>query len=239
MKRYRKLPLVIGSLSAIALGTVGFSAWIITGGTANGDTGNISVTAGAVDDQRMSLSIKDIDETGIKFEPRESDKGPIYYDGYNKEDLDFNFTITIKNSVANVTSVATYLKKVTISYKNDLSSEFKQLVDENYVTTPIPFEGGCVLNDTEINEALKIESGKVITRENLTFTFVTSSDSRDLDIICNLKYGWGSQFGNKAPNQCLMDHEKNLSDVLSELNYIRETLTAEGKTFALEVNVNK
>ena len=97
-------------LASVALGSVGFAAWVVSG-TTNPITNNVTTTVGEISDQRITMTAT-VNEGAVAFDSKESAVGPIT-STENKEDLIFSIDYTL-TAGAGLTSGAQATWAVTL-----------------------------------------------------------------------------------------------------------------------------
>ena len=79
-------------LASVALGSVGFAAWVVSGTTVSAPN-SVSASVGTISDERITMTAEVKDST-VAFESKTSDVGPIT-STENKEDLIFSIGYTL------------------------------------------------------------------------------------------------------------------------------------------------
>lgn len=179
MKKSRKSKIVLFSvlgLATVSLATVGFASWVISEVTPS-DPSNITVSAGSVVDNSLSVSISS-SELVVRFDNNNAANG--FGNNDNKtEDLEFSFTSTITGS-----GTISGLK-----YKFTFDGDFKtELISANYVTSFASADEFTVSTTSEV-------TGATLQNES-TITY----DSNSKAFTSRFKFGWGSVFGGDNPS---------------------------------------
>ena len=199
INNFKKVPLFIGTLSALSLLSVGFSSWIITGATTSSDISNITFSSEEVIDQRMSLSISDLDDS-ISFDCKKDDiTPPIAFTGTgNGEDLQFGFKLKLTNAFLNVAennfvrnnwfNGLTFKMEVNDSTKTDTNvGLYQDAINKHYFVQPL-------------NEVLQIDT---FAKSHLIgsgyYSYTCKNNNHDLDLDIKFTFKWGEAFNNSNP----------------------------------------
>lgn len=208
MKR-KTITLVIYMLVCISLVSVGFAAWVITGGDNTQATGN--VTASTVTDKSLHTSETVTFVSGkqnINFgSPIDESGNAINNDATNWFQFDtadpenlvaiYYFDLWVGNGTENDASIASTVKQVKLTYTD---SAVDSLISSNYVKAPVfsawwgdGTEGSpCVTPTEEAGFATALKTA-------LTTTESTAVSSSSVKIYIKIEYDWGSVFNKKNP----------------------------------------
>ncbi len=231
MKKARKSKFVIGGvalLSCVALAGVGYSSWVITS-TINSKTGNVSVTAADVKDNRITIG--DITVNGsYSFGP--STGGTLITatdSNESEEDLSASFSFTV--------SWASTLSKsydITLALASDKkhgeTDALAYAVDSaKYLTAP----ASGLIGDTGITIATVSSSGVTAnsySEGNLTVEVSTVTTS-SATVTVTAAFGWGTYFDSKNPVN-LSDSTK-LNDYITGLQWLNTNLNEAEFTYTV------
>lgn len=183
MKR-RSLTLLVCLLACLALGSVGFAAWVITNDANASDTGTIRVDV--VKDARLSISAEIVEGEPIIFGSKTPADG-LAHNWMKYEQtvdsglaLDENLTSVIKIVIGNFD----YVDKLTITLSEDGSDHYNEALAKNYVAA-LP---QITMTAAEL-KALAEE------KDDDNNTLVGS----ELTVYLDINFAWGSAFGGKNP----------------------------------------
>lgn len=198
------------SLAAVALGTIGFSTWIISAKNATKDV-TLNVTVGDVEDQRLTFSafVGDAanptsgnmvnlafdatqDSTGSITSSQDMEKMSFYYSltiGRSSTDTDVNFTTDATNIIDNISITLT-----------DSGSFLSNLITSKYIVAPV----------TTLGQAQPlVESENFTTPSDVYYddeahsyiktSYSTTVSSETIKITGQIGFGWGLAFGNDNP----------------------------------------
>lgn len=220
MKR-KSLTLLVCLLACLALGSVGFAAWVITNDANAQDTGTIRVDV--VKDARLSISAEITEGEQIIFGAKEKD--PLVANNWMKYEetndggtlLNENLKATIKLVIGNFD----YVDTLTITLTEDTSAFYAQAKALGYV--------GELPVITKTYEELKDIANEASDDLN---EIVDGTLTVYLDIV----FEWGTTFGGKNPIDYYnaQDYSDTLGDdsitKLAELKEIFEGTTGSEHT---------
>lgn len=201
MKR-KTITLVIYMLVCISLVSVGFAAWVITGGDNTEATGN--VTASTVTDKSLNASDPVFSSQNINFgSPKgitaaETSTKWFQFDTADEENLVamYSFTLKVGNGAQNDASIASTVKQVALTYTD---SAVDGLISSNYVKAPMfsawwgtGTEGSPCVTPTE-------EAGFAAALLSALTTGTNAVSSSSVEINIKIEYDWGSVFNYENP----------------------------------------
>lgn len=197
MKR-RSLTLLVCLLACLALGSVGFAAWVITNDANAQDTGTIRVDV--VKDARLSISAQITEGERIIFGAKEKDSAVLNswmkYEETDDEGVKLNENLKAKIKI--VIGNFDYVDTLTITLTEDTSAYYAQALAAEYVAAlPVITKSAAELKaiaDADPDDENKIENGT-------------------LTVYLDIVFKWGEAFGGKNP----IDHYNGFaySDVLA------------------------
>jgi hypothetical protein len=183
MKR-KSLTLLVCLLACLALGSVGFAAWVITNDANAEDSGTIRVDV--VKDARLSISAEIVEGEPIIFGSKEKDpKVANNWMKYEETDdnglkLNENLTSVIKIVIGNFE----YVDKLTITLTEDQTAHYAEALAKGYVAELPKIELTQAelqaLVDKEADDNNKIENG-------------------ELTVYLDINFKWGKAFDGKNP----------------------------------------
>lgn len=183
MKR-KSLTLLVCLLACLALGSVGFAAWVITNDANAQDTGTIRVDV--VKDARLSITAEITEGEQIIFGAKEKDSA-VVNSWMKYEETDDEGVILNENLKAKIKIVIgnfDYVDTLTITLTEDTSAYYAQALDAEYVAAlPVITKTAEELKDiadADADDENKIENGT-------------------LTVYLDIEFNWGEAFGGKNP----------------------------------------
>lgn len=210
MKR-KSLTLLVCLLACLALGSVGFAAWVITNDANAQDTGTIRVDV--VKDARLSISAEITQGEQIIFGAKE--KAPTVANNWMKYEetddnglkLNENLTSVIKIVIGNFD----YVDKLTITLVEDQTAYYAEALAKGYVAELPKIELTQAelqaLVDKDADDNNKIEDG-------------------ELTVYLDINFAWGTAFDGKNPIDYYngFEYSDELGDEsIERLQELRET----------------
>lgn len=198
MKR-KSLTLLVCLLACLALGSVGFAAWVITNDANAQDTGTIRVDV--VKDARLSITAEITEGERIIFGAKEKDplvaNSWMKYEETNDEGvlLNENLKATMKIVIGNFD----YVDTLTITLTEDTSAYYAQAKALGYV--------GELPVITKTAEELKAIADAAADDENKIV-------DGTLTVYLDIEFAWGDTFGGVNPIDYYNAQE--YSDVLGD-----------------------
>lgn len=219
-KRNYKLAGIFG-VSAIALASIGFANWVITGGNTEAEINEgLSVIPVDVNDQRTLKVEASVTDGTVQFGPSVVEDSPIQpSEGTSEENLDYVISVKLTQN-----SHMTIEEGDTIVTTYTFSSQIVGLISDNYIT----FAEG------------KLSGSTIAVTYTITNTDFTSIKDNVLTLTLEHEYGWGTKFGSKNPAEYAKDSGANLDSIVTDLNKIHTDLSKEGATaVTAKVQFNK
>ncbi len=183
MKR-RSLTLLVCLLACLALGSVGFAAWVITNDANASDSGTIRVDV--VKDARLSISAEIVEGEPIIFGSKTPADG-LAHDWMKYEKtvdgslaLDENLTSVIKIVIGNFD----YVDTLTITLEEDGSDHYNEALAKNYVAA-LP---QIIMTAEQLQAYVDKDPSDNNTLDGTTLT-----------VYLDINFAWGSAFGGKNP----------------------------------------
>lgn len=207
MKKRQKSRLamyIIGGISAISLGSVGFASWVLTG--VEGTTKDISVTVGTVDNQSITTEVLSTNlETKLCFDNAVEPKGDFFDNTKGgKEDMTFVLPVKFTGNVSKLASVS-------FQFSGSIyEAQFYGSESANYLIGPWVGSG----------TATYTISGSANPSDRLTVTNTTPSDVSDYrQFEFEFTFNWGKAFNYKNPGN-VKETEDSISkaDLLKRLD---------------------
>ena len=237
MKKYNKLPLVIGILAGVPLLTAGFAGWIITGSTALENQEFVDVTVGAITDNRIVTTIDGTADKAVVFDSNadaSGSKGELKGDG-NKEDMQFGAKIKVAFTSQDSTptgNIGDIIKGFQFSFK--ANDQLKNALTSNYIEFPydIKASSSTLAVDykvTEITDWTKSSTGAVVAKwgaaaldsyvkTSYEYTVDTSNKFATLDFKFGFK--WGTVFNSVNP--CQAEFKKDTVGLNNAISALKE-----------------
>lgn len=183
MKR-RSLTLLVCLLACLALGSVGFAAWVITNDANAQDTGTIRVDV--VKDARLSISAEITEGEQIIFGAKEKDSSVAnsWMKYEETDDAGVKLNENLKAKIKIVIGNFDYLDTLTITLTEDTSAYYAQALAAKYVAAlPVITKTAAELKDiadADADDENKIENGT-------------------LTVYLDIEFKWGEAFDGKNP----------------------------------------
>ena len=187
-------------LASVALGSVGFAAWVVSGTTVSG-TSNISVTVGAVNDERVTIKAEIGDDAGVNFDA---------------DTVDGLGTMGIK-AVSGSSQDMTFSVKVTAV--KGAQSKVDKVACKFAVTLP-----GSLENVDSYVKLIEVKQGDT----NITSSYSTSFDivptETGTPVIYTFKFGWGEKFNLKNPVAMNSSESVTVDTILGYLGELKKAM---------------
>ena len=232
--KLKKNSLIILGLSTVALGTIGFSSWIIAGTNPETQLPNVDVTVGDVEDHSIFLELPSQTDNKLKFDADSDakDKGTVVIAKPDDSQEDMTFTASfIIGGVAQPDFEAAYnSKSVAVEFTSD---DLSSLITSKCVQSPIDL--GKPVTISELNTTIAATTSKITgesytnpsdtptPKYEITFAAGTPSptgenkDKYGVQVNIAFTFAWGSAFSYKNP-VCLKSINDTAKDALNALD---------------------
>lgn len=212
--KLKKKSLIILGLSTVALGTIGFSSWIIAETTPQPVKSNVDVSVGDVEDHRIFLEKADVENNVLIFDADGNavSGGVITASKGSTEDLSCTASFIIGGATDDDFKAAYADKSVAVTFT---STELSKLASDEYLAIQSPINiGSTATKITELNN-IAITSDPVnststydkpsdvhkytisVSQASLTGTSNEGKFGYKVDITFN--FAWGSAFEYSNP----------------------------------------
>ena len=246
--KLKKNSLIILGLSTVALGTIGFSSWIIAGTSPQPVSSNVDVTIGDVEDHRIFLEKVDSKDNALKFDADSTVVGGevVTASEGSKEDLSCTASFIIGGATDDDFKAAYADKSVAVTFT---SAELSELVSDEYLAIQSPITIGTATKITELNDFSVTTKNSVtyanpsslhkysisISEATLTGTSNEGKFGYKVDITFN--FAWGSAFEYSNPvNLTSSNFDQDALEALKALdNY--HTTTGSKKTLGIQISL--
>lgn len=230
--KLKKNSLIILGLSTVALGTIGFSSWIIAGTTPQPVDSNVDVTVGDVVDHRIFLQLASQTDNTLKFDADSNAEGKgtvVTATPGSQEDMTFTASFIIGGTSQQDFEAAYNSKSVAVEFT---STDLSSLITSKCVQSPIDLTLSKPVTIGELNTTIakgtsEITSSESYTDQNKTpkykITFAagtpTGENSGKYGVQVNIAFtfAWGSAFDYKNP-VCLESINDTAKDALTALD---------------------
>lgn len=190
MNKFNKaktIGLISASLAGVSLMGVGFAAWVINGYD-NKTTGDIAVTVGEIEDQRVIFSELPTvgDNNSVKFDAdTKYTGGLIGAKEKSSEDLTFNVTYTVK-AYKSATNWKVTAKLI------DEGSKFSTAISKKYIELPstLSLTGADALSKPEADVTSGDTTIEIVSSDNDFTTYAVNQ---------TFAFKWGKAFNNTNP----------------------------------------
>lgn len=202
----KKTGIVLIGLAAVALGSVGFSAWIISG-TIGNPTSNVKVSVGDVKDQGLYLTLnEDPSDLALNFDAKKGAGGNVVSadSSGNDEDMSFIFSVSVQAASQQVFTEAIRGKTLFVNFTCEALSKFST----SYIMSPVKAYGTAeaigIKNmaeaTTDAQPIYYTSTGdQTITKVSYTITADNSNERFGYKYDVTYSFAWGSTFGYKNP----------------------------------------
>jgi len=249
IKSSKAVAIVAAALSAVAVGSVGFASWVISGTNVTVSTKNtLSVEVADVIDKRFTLSVDNANsDLSVRFDAQSGDTtGPIVYSADSGvtggEDLNASivWTLAANDKKTSISGLVTSVTAEFSSYK-DISS---------YVVSPFTVSDdkatATIWSTTStFTPPTGVETKVTTSIVNSNGTDSSSSDniSGAYSITCKttFTFSWGKYFGSSNPGNYSGSDASTIDNYISGLEALKSlnstawgqiTLTATATTAA-------
>ena len=233
--KLKKKSLIILGLSTVALGTIGFSSWIIAGTNPEAGPSNVHVTVGDVEDGSIFLELPAQTDNKLKFDADSDAEGKgtvvIATPADSQEDMTFTASFIIGGASQQVFEAAYNSKSVAVQFT---STDLSSLIGSDCVQSPIGLDAPVTIRELDTTIAANTDkiTGESYTNPSdtpkyeITFDAGTPSstgenkDKYGVQVNIAFTFAWGSAFRYKNP-VCLPSidtTEKAALDALDKAN---------------------
>lgn len=228
--KFKKNSLVILGLATVALGTIGFSSWIIAGNPPQPVNSNVDVTVGDVEDHRIFLELPSQTDNILKFDADSDAEGKgtvvIATPADSQEDMTFTASFIIGGATKLDFDAAYNSKSVAVEFT---STDLSSLITSNCVQSPIDLDKPVTIS--ELNTTIAADTGKITSgsytnpsdtsKYEITFASGTptgeNKDKYGVQVNIAFTFAWGSAFSYKNP-VCLQSIDTTAKDALNALD---------------------
>ena len=202
MKR-KTITLVIYMLVCISLVSVGFAAWVITGGDNTQATGNVQ--ASVVTDSSIVIddSVGFGGNNSIMFgSPNVSARTDAYltFNGDDKENLSVVYQFTVSSNSGDLADIKTLTATYSVSEEDDKGEPtIQSLIDEDYISD-VSFS--CTVGVTDVKfSGNNNTSDPAALADGLKAALNALGDTTDgsATVKITIAYSWGSAFDGVNP----------------------------------------
>lgn len=246
--KLKKNSLVILGLATVALGTIGFSSWIIAGNPPQPVNSNVDVTIGDVEDHSIFLEKVDVENNVLIFDAdgKAVSGGVITASKGSTEDLSCTASFIIGGATDDDFKAAYADKSVAVTFT---STELSELVSDEYLAIQSPITIGTATKITELNDfSVTTKNSDTyanpssvhkysisISEATLTGTPNEGKFGYKVDITFN--FAWGSAFEYSNPVKLTSSNfDSDAEKALKALdNY--HTTTGSKKTLGIQISL--
>ena len=233
MKLIKKSLIILG-LSTVALGTIGFSSWIIAGNPPQPVNSNVDVTVGDVEDHSIFLELASQTDNALKFDADSDAEGKgkvVTATPGSQEDMTFTASFIIGGASQPDFEAAYKSKSVAVKFT---SSDLSSLIGSDCVQSPIDLDKPVTIGElnttiaagpTEITSSESYTDQKKTPKYKITFATGTPTGEENrgkygVQVNIAFTFAWGSAFDYKNPVclQSIGTTEKNALNALDEAN---------------------
>lgn len=227
--KLKKNSLIILGLSTVALGTIGFSSWIIAGTNPEAGPSNVDVTVGDVEDHRIFLELPSQTDNILKFDADSDAEGKgtvVTATPDSQEKMTFTASFIIGGASQQDFEAVYKSKSVAVEFT---STDLSSLITSKCVQSPIDRDKPVTiseLNTTFTANTSKITGGSYTNpsdtpKYEITFASGTptgeNKDKYGVQVNIAFTFAWGSAFSYKNP-VCLQSIDTTAKDALNALD---------------------
>ena len=230
--KFKKNSLIILGLSTVALGTIGFSSWIIAGTNPETTLPNVDVTVGDVEDHSIFLELPQQTDNILIFDADSDakDKGTVVIakPDDSQEDMTFTASFIIGGASQQDFEAAYNSKSVAVQFT---STDLSSLIGSDCVQSPIGLDAPVTIK--ELDTTIAANTGKITggsytnpsdtptPKYEITFATGTptgeNSGKYGVQVNIAFTFAWGSAFKYKNP-VCLQSIDTTAKDALNALD---------------------
>lgn len=230
--KLKKNSLIILGLSTVALGTIGFSSWIIAGTNPEAGPSNVNVTVGDVEDHRIFLELPSQTDNILKFDADSDAEGKgtvVTATPDSQEDMTFTASFIIGGATQQDFDAVYKSKSVAVEFT---STDLSSLINSYCVQSPINL--GAPVTIGELNTTIAAGTSEITSSESYTdtdqnktpkykITFAAATptgenkDKYGVQVNIAFTFAWGSAFKYKNP-VCLQSIDTTAKDALNALD---------------------
>ena len=230
MSKRKILMYSLFSLAAVSLTSVAFANWIISGIQAT-TSGNVSVTVGTVEDQRLSASAEVTDNT-ICFDAKKDDKAsPIVYGGTTAgEDLSFTIEVTVTHACDSNGNKTSYFDGINLKWtmaSDTASTALTTAINSGNIIAPLP------LDTSGVTLGAKATS---VSEKNISASWTNSGTS--LIATITFSFAWNTTVDTHGVpaagnNPCLVSSSATSEQINSCVAMLNALYSANGAKFTV------
>lgn len=250
--KLKKNSLIILGLSIVALGTIGFSSWIIAGTDPKHVDSNVDVTVGDVEDHRLFLELPSQTDKTLIFDADSDakDKGTVVTanPADSQEDMTFIASFIIGGATKADFEAAYASKSIAVEFT---SSDLSSLIGSNCVQSPIGLDDPVTIS--ELNTTFDADTPEKTSNESYTdtdqnktpkykITFAAGTPTKEensgkygVQVNIAFTFAWGSAFGYKNP-VCLKTIDDTAEKALRDLDLANNDFDLSVKISLVERN---
>jgi len=232
IKSSKAVAIVAAALSAVAVGSVGFASWVISGTNVTVSTeNNLSVKVADVIDKRFTLSVDNANsDLSVRFDAQSGDTtGPIVYSADSGvtggEDLNASivWTLAANDKKTSISGLVTSVTAEFSSYK-DISS---------YVVSPFTVSGNkataTIWSTTTSPTGVETKVTTSIVNSNGTDSSSSDNISGAYSITCKttFTFSWGEYFGSSNPGNYSGSDASTIDNYISGLEALKSLNSTE------------
>lgn len=205
---------IILGLSTVALGTIGFSSWIIAGTNPEAGPSNVHVTVGDVEDHSIFLELPSQTDNILKFDADSTAEGKgtvVTATPDSEEDMTFTASFIIGGASQQDFEAAYKSKSVAVKFS---SSDLSSLITSECVQSPIDLDKAVTISELDTT-TIAVGTPEITSNESYTdqkktpkykITFATGAPTGEenrgkygVQVNIAFTFAWGSAFDYKNP----------------------------------------
>ena len=249
MKKYNKLPLILGALAGISLLSAGFAGWIVTGATATEASGFVNISVGSVTDNRIKATLVS-SEADLQFDAKKgASNGQLQASQDAKEDMEIGGQVKVEFNTPGDTNIGDVLKgfRFDVEYTNPETNKLKTAIaSDKFIESPFDsLNGGTI--DKE-NFSIKFDNfttSQPEKRENWVapsdsylktyYKYSIAEGSKSATLDFKFGFRWGETFGNVNPVNTDINGSTTIENIVKNLNSLKTALDNEKNLLTIKV----
>lgn len=225
--------IVVASLAAVALVSVGFSAWVIQALTPT-EAKSVTLSVADTTDNSIALAVAadPAPDLVVKFDAATDDTAGDITASSTGVDMVFGFTFTI--TVGSSTTVPGQVAHITAAFTPDAG--LATAVSANYVVSPLPTSGSNLALPATLAAGTYYDGSTTVKTDFKEKYVIVATSTTVYTVTASFQFAWGEYFGGVNPSLCdsamtpSAYNSHTLADITAALGSLKTDLN--GKTIA-------
>lgn len=249
MKKYNKLPLVLGALAGISLLSAGFAGWIVTGATATQAAEFVNITVGSVTDNRIKATLESPD-ANLQFDAKTGGtNNQIQASSDAKEDMEIGGKVKIEFNTPGNTNIGDVLKGFTfgVAFATPESNPLKTAVQtDKLIETPFDdlntatkttatFDVPFADYSTSHNNDVKNWEAPSDTYLKTSYTYTVDTSNKFATLEFKFGFRRGETFGHVNPVNTKINETTTIEKIIENLKKLNTNLNTKKDLLTIKV----